>query len=216
MKMFWTGTDSLMLVDVSKRSFRKKIVWIIFRWIVKFLDRFYVEEHYVDAEWLSTNLAAFGVTKPVRVMKDKIKYSEKLPRKVTNDRFVVMYYLPGGALASKFKKWLYGFDIYLQIKHQLTEHTNTPITYIMVTGKTDMNSLLPYVDAYIRPNRHDGSSRLVQECELQGIPVLRTHTDTLDEETIRSFREWIKTMVTQKKANELYNQLNLFEDEISR
>jgi len=62
MVLYWTGTDSLMLVDVSKRKLRKKIIWIIFRFVIKFLDKFYIERHYVDHIRLSKNLEKFGVS----------------------------------------------------------------------------------------------------------------------------------------------------------
>jgi len=182
MVLYWTGTDSLMLVDVSKRSFRKKVVWIIFRPIIWFLDRFYVERHYVDHDRLAENLRKFGVTKPIEEKRDAIKYTWYCGRNLDENKFRVLFYMPR---SDKFAKWLYGYDIFKNLKKAFREDKD--IEFVMVLGKDrDMSQVFPGINMYIRPNRHDGASRLVQECEVQGIPVVRTYreeTSTYDRTT---------------------------------
>ena len=38
-----------------------------------------------------------------------------------------------------------------------------------------MEEVFPIIDLYIHPNRHDGYSRLIRECDIQNIPYYWTH-----------------------------------------
>ena len=173
MKLFWTGTDSLMLVDYSMRTFRKKVYWWIFRRLIRTMDHF-IEAHYCDAENIADNLRKFGTQKPIRVMPDILLHTEVYPKEAHN-KFNVLYYFPGTTKDKEFTKWLYGWDIFLKVrKHFLP---TTDVNFIIIDGRADMKSVFPVTDFYIRPNRHDGASRLIRECEIQNIPYFRTKTN---------------------------------------
>jgi hypothetical protein len=44
------------------------------------------------------------------------------------------------------------------------------MNFIKVDGSQDMSKIYPITDFYLRPNRHDGSSRMIRECEINEIP----------------------------------------------
>jgi len=45
----------------------------------------------------------------------------------------------------------------------------TDINFIRLDGGKDMSKIYPITDFMIRPNRHDGYPRIVDECEIQNI-----------------------------------------------
>lgn len=162
----WTGTDSLMLIDTSMRRPRKRIIWWIFRILIWILDRWYVEEHWVDHRGLRDNLERFGVRKPISEHEDR-----HIDRGITltpHPGINVLFYCPAGG-DRDFRRWLYGVDVYEWLKKELPH-----INWIEVDGGQDLADILPYIDIYIRPNRHDGKSRLATECRKAGIHVLHT------------------------------------------
>jgi len=162
MKLNWTGTDSLMLVDYSMRTFRKKVYWWIFRRLIRVME-YFIEGHLCDSELVFRNVVRFGTRKPIWTLLPKLTYTEKFPKK-EHSTFTVLYYFPrGGDL--KFTQWLYGWDIFKAVCRAFPE-----FRYVVVEGDSDMEYIFPEVDFYLRPNRHDGSSRLRMECEIQEIP----------------------------------------------
>lgn len=185
MKLYWTGTDSLMLIDLSRRSFRKKLVWLLFRIIVKVLDKFYVESHYVDHSLLKDRLKKFKVSKPIVVLSDQIQHKNKYTKKA-HSKFNLLYYMPHKTSDTSFWKWVYGYDVYLKIKDNLS---GMNINWIEVDGSKDMNKIYPIVDFYLRPNRSDGASRMRQECEIQGIPYYWSQTNPNHQEAIKKIKK---------------------------
>jgi len=164
MKALWTGTDSLMLVDVSKRKLKKKTYWLIFRFYVRLLD-YFVQEHYADSDNIADNLREFDFKKPISIFKDKMLNLE-IYKKVEHEEFNVLYYFPvTGSNDIEFIRWLYGIDIIEEAERRLTD-----CNFIKIDGTVNMRYIYPVTDFYLRPNRHDGSSRLVQECQLNEIP----------------------------------------------
>lgn len=163
MKILWTGTDSLMLIDLSKRKLTKRPYWLLFRVFARIADLF-TQEHYTDNELIAENLRKFGVKKRITVHPDKLLHTEKYP-KIKHLEFNVLYYFPKQGMELKFRKWLYGWDIIQQVKAD-----NPDVNFIEVNGDQDMKEIYPITDLYLRPNRHDGASRMVQECEIQEIP----------------------------------------------
>lgn len=189
MRLVWQGTDSLMLVDVSKRSTRKKIVWMFFRLLVRILDRYYAEGHYVDSPNLIDNLNRFGITKPVTVRPDPPKYGIVFAKEPHN-AFNVLYYCPYPA--TKFQSWLYGLDIYEQIRKEF----EGVCTFYRVTGYQDMTKIYPITDFYLRCNRHDGASRMVTECKINGIPYYHSQRNP----DINEIRKQLTKAIQQKDS----------------
>ena len=171
MKLFWTGTDSLMLVDYSMRTFRKKVYWWLFRRLVGVMD-YFIEGHYCDSELVAEHVKEFGTKKPIVVMADALLHTEKYPKE-PHDRFTVLYYRPNGK-DKKFTAWLYGLDI---IDSLIRDERLSEVHFLEVNGQSNMRYVFPYTDFYVRPNRHDGASRLRQECEIQDIPYYWTQTN---------------------------------------
>lgn len=166
MKLFWTGTDSLMLIDYSMRKLRKKPYWFVFRILIRIIDNF-IECHYCDSENVADNLRKFGVKNKIEVFRDKLKHNKQYPKK-SHKGFNVIYYRPQGG-DRHFRKWLYGFDLIDEAKQKLPH-----INFIELDGSRDMKQIYPITDFMLRPNRHDGSSRIRQECDIQKIPYYWT------------------------------------------
>ena len=182
MKLLWTGTDSLMLLDVSRQPLKKKIYWIIFRVLARIIDVF-ADEHYCDSENVADNVRKFGMKKKISVVPDKLNHTDKYP-KIDHDGFNVIYYLPNCNKDKKFKEWLYGYDVFKKISS-----TMPYVNFVILDGTNNMEEIYPLTDFYLRPNRHDGASRMVQECKIQQIPYYHSVTDPNFEEAIKSINE---------------------------
>ena len=180
MKLFWTGTDSLMLIDYSMRKLSKKPYWFVFRIIIKILD-FWIEAHYCDSENIADNVRRFGTKKPIKIFHDKLNYNNKYP-KVKHTGFNVIYYCPKGG-DRKFREWLYGLDLIKEIKLKMPL-----INFIELDGTHDMSTIYPIADFLLRPNRHDGASRMRQECEIQNIPYYWTNKNPDINEAIKTIK----------------------------
>ena len=161
MKLFWMGTDSLMLKDYSMRAFLKKVYWWIFRRFIRVAD-YFIDAHYCVSEKVADNVREFGTRKPIKIVQDQCDV--RTYKKKAHEGFNVLYYFPSGG-DIKFNKWLYGYDIFLQVKELFPE-----INFIVVDGTYNMKMVYPFVDFYLRCNRHDGHSRIIMECDINNIP----------------------------------------------
>jgi len=170
MKLIWTGTDSLLL-----RKFPKQMRFIEYWYVIKirlfarWADR-KVQAHYYCGDLVKSNLRDFGMKKPIEKFIDPVQYSRKL-EKISHEGFNILYYYPWNH--TPFKDWIYGYDIYRDLKQRF-EDTHKDINFIYVFGSTNMRDIFPMIDLYIRPNRHDGHPRLIDECIIQDIPYLHT------------------------------------------
>jgi hypothetical protein len=159
-----------MLVDYSMRKLRKRPYWFIFRILIRIIEPF-IECHYYNSENVKANLVRFGVKKPLVFMLTDLKYNDKFP-KIKHDTFNVIYYHPLKNTDKEFTRWLYGIDLIEDAKIELPD-----IKFILLNGNADMKDIYPYTDMMIRPNRHDGNSRLKRECDIQDIPYYWTDRD---------------------------------------
>lgn len=188
MKWLWTGTDSLMLVDYSMRTFKKKVYWWFFRRFVR-IGELFIQEHYCDAANIADNLRKFGVNKPIKIVPDQVCYTEKFS-KVPHDSFNILYYMPEGG-DRKFRGWLFGYDIFLEVRNHFAGSDH--VRFRIISGKSDMEVIFPIIDFYLRPNRHDGASRLRQECDVQEIPYYWTQSNPNAEDAIKAINDVKKT-----------------------
>lgn len=192
MKLFWTGTDSLMLINLSMRKLRKRPYWFVFRILIRIMD-FFIEGHYCDSENVADNLKKFGTRKPIIVFHDMVNYPEKF-EKIPHDTFNVIYYKPQKP-DKDFTSWLYGLDIIEQVKKRLPE-----VNFIELNGGSDMREIYPYADFMIRPNRHDGASRMRQECEINEIPYYWTKSNPNIDECVNAIKyEYKRQFQLQRK-----------------
>jgi len=189
MKLYWTGTDSLMLINYSMRRFRKRVYWWLFRRFIRVAE-FFIQGHIVISSNITGNLRQFRVRKPIEYLSaqcDTIKY-----KKVEQKGFTVLYYLPAAG-DKQFNEWLYGYDIFKKVK------INYPgYAYIIVNGSSDMSKIYPYIDFYIRCNRHDGPSRMILECDVQGIPYYHSQKDPNYFEIIRLMNDTASNTASNK------------------
>ena len=171
MKLLWTGSDAYMMIDISKRKLRKRPYWMIIRLIVKFLDYANIEGHLTNAEWIREELKQFGLKRPIDIMLTPLKYNTPF-KKIAHEGINVLYYKPPRK-EIKWRDWLYGIDFIEKLKEEYKGKVN----FIEVDQSYDMQNIFPIVDLYIRPNRHDGYSRLIRECQIQKIPYYWSHKD---------------------------------------
>jgi len=177
MKLYWTGTDSLMLVDYSMRRPLKRVYWWLFRRLIRIMD-YFIQEHYCDSENVADNVRRFGTKKAVSVVPDALNHPEKM-EKVKHETFTILYYFPEGGDV-EFNKWLYGWDVFEEVEREFPD-----LRFITVRGRNNMKYVYPFVDFYLRPNRHDGASRMRQECEIQEIPYYWTQKDPSAKDAIQ-------------------------------
>ena len=104
------------------------------------------------------------------------------------DFFNILYYFPiGGDM--EFHKWLYGWDVAETVQNRLIDRN---VRFMIVNGNNDMKYVYPYVDFYLRPNRHDGPSRMRMECDINDIPYYWTQKDPSVEDAIKEIEKYLK------------------------
>lgn len=172
---WWLGTDSLTLwfnPPTSNKLWHIKLFFYRIKW--KILHKLF-DQHWIDNERLRKNLIKFGIdSRKIQVVNDDVKYPVKIEKKA-HKGFNILYYIPGKPAnlgGIKFLNWLYGFDIYEKLTRYFAGNSN--INFIVVTGKMDMNDIYPIIDLYIRPTRHDGNGRMLEECKINDIPYLHS------------------------------------------
>ena len=161
MKPLWTGSDVLFLIKYPPSKKRKYIYMFCYRIFAIFLD-FFAESHYVVSEHLIPELRKFGIKKDIKVLIDPPLYGKVEKKK--HHTFNILYYRPIKS-NQKYTDWVYGYDIIETVKTLFPD-----IHFIGVDGTQDMSLYYPYIDFYLRPNRHDGHPRMVMECEANNIP----------------------------------------------
>lgn len=166
MKIIWTGTDSLFLVKFPKQLKWSKIFYVLALRIFARITDIFTQEHYACGELVYKNLTKFGFNKKIVYFKDVLNYDYVV--KKTHEGFNILYYFP--KRNTRFTRWLYGRDVYENIKKLLNFYSD--IHFIEVDGSQDLNEIYPVTDMLIRPNRHDGHPRMVDECMINEIPCV--------------------------------------------
>jgi len=186
MRTIWQGTDSLFLTSIPK--FKKhKILYIIALRIFARLSDIFAQEHYACGELVERNLKCFGLKKPIKQYNTKVN-TEGIKR-VEHKEFNILYYLPNEG-KDKFKNWLYGYDIFCEIKKNITG-----ANFIVVCGNKNMSNIYPIIDLLIRPNRHDGVPRMVNECKELKIPYIWTNENPNVQTIINQIKIYQNEMV---------------------
>jgi len=167
---WWKGTDTLKLVMYPPT---KQKLWYVRIWLERQiwkLTEWMIREHWVDHDCLIENLEKFGIdTNKIKVVSDPI-WTDKVHRE-DHEKFTVMFYRPRAG-NQYFKDWLYGWDV---IKKIMMNNSHWQFYRIdQHTSKFTVILLLQTTDIYIRPNRHDGRSRLAEFCKQNGIPVFHS------------------------------------------
>lgn len=165
---WWIGTDALTMATYPPGDFRWH-VRIFFRRIWYRIIESFIYQHWFVAEHLANSIRVAENKKYLVV--DPPIIATKIKKK-KHDGFNVLYYFPSITKNIKFKKWLYGFDIFEYTREQLFPQLN----YIVVDGSQNMTEIYPIVDFYLRPTRHDGHSRMIDECQINNIPYYQGRT----------------------------------------
>jgi len=161
------GSEARWMVKTFPTDFRK-IPYITFVKVRAWLCKPFIQEYWTDSEYLLKFIYQFKPNAKTRVVIDELKYTEKC-RKKKHTGFNVLYYYPKKEYNKTYCRWVYGKDI---IDRLISLHPE--YNWVRIDGSQDLSKEFPLIDVYIRPNRHDGTSRLVQECTIQNIPVLHT------------------------------------------
>jgi len=152
----------------------------------------FVQEHYIDHDNLRKDLNKFGIYN-IKVHNDHLQHPIPYTKKA-HKGFNVYYFLPAGKKNIKFIEWLYGYDIIQVLMKQIDN-----VNWIRLDGSNNMSKEFPIMDFYIRPNRHDGASRLKQECEINNIPYYWSYENPNMENII----ELIENEFNNKQRTEL-------------
>lgn len=165
---YWQGTDALTLVMMPPGKF----VWRFRIWGRRLFWRLLWERfgHIVCAENedapIVKNLEKFGISrKKMILLTPPVKHPKRFRKKKHEGINILFYWTPGDGSNIKFKKWIYGYDILEELKKEYPT-----INFIVVNGGQNMSEIFPITDMYIRPTRHDGFPRLIQECRINKIP----------------------------------------------
>jgi hypothetical protein len=167
MKIIWQGTDSLYLVKFPKQLKWTKIFYIIALRVFAKLGDIITAEHLCCGPLVKKNLVKFGMKKPLIDYASPIHIPQM--QKTIHSTFNILYYKIN---KTRMQQWLYGYDIYLQIKKYYRNEID--INFIEVDGSFHMGNIYPITDLYIRPNRHDGNPRMKREAETYGISTICT------------------------------------------
>lgn len=196
---WWKGTDALTLITnpPGNKTWYVKLFLYRIKW--KILYRLF-DVHWVVNKQLKEHLVRFGISeKKIEIWAEPPAYIEKVEKK-KHDTFNVLFYMPvrpqnlGGM---KYLKWLYGYDIYLNLKLYFFDQKD--IRFVWVDGNFDMKSIYATTDLYIRPSRHDGQPRMIMECVVNEIPYIFSRDGKPD------FQEFINKIEYERKRMERTN-----------
>ena len=168
MDLLWVGTDVLLMNKFPKgMRLRFKVATLIFRILVKILDKFFIQRNWVVADHLANELKLNHPKMKIELPRmHPDKYYIRTYKKKEHKGFNILYYHPKGKNNPEFIEWLYGIDIIKQLK----EYYDDKVNWIRADGSLEMDKVYPIVDFYLRPNRHDGLPFMVKECEMNNIP----------------------------------------------
>lgn len=192
---YWIGTDALTLVKLPPGKF----IWRFRIWGRRIFWRMFWRkfEHFAYSESVECpvvrNLVEFGIPlERIRLCPGAVGYG-KIEKKF-HDGFNVLFYANmGDGSNNKFKRWKYGVDIFEAVQEYFGRKNpgwrGHGVEFWEVDGSQDLKAVLPYIDAYIRPSRHDGAARLVRECRANGIPVFWSNRENVTAKEVIEFIE---------------------------
>lgn len=195
---YWIGTDALTLVKLPPGKFIWRFrIWgrrLFWRLCWPYFEHFAYSETMICP--IVLNLIEFGIPRErIHLHPGPLTYQQI--KKQRHDGFNVLFYASmGDGTNNRFKRWKYGVDIFEQVKAHYEKDNigwnGHNINFIYVDGSQDLTRILPIVDVYIRPSRHDGAARLVRECERNNIPVFWSNRENVTAEEVIGFIEKCK------------------------
>ena len=185
------GSQARWLVKTFPTDIRKipYITWVKVRaWLL----RPFIQEYWVDNAYLLQFVLSFKPTAKTRVI--SVPMDIRVYPKEPHPYFTILYYYPKREYNRKYCRWVYGKDII----EALANHYYPEFMWVGVDGTKDMSRIMPFVDVYLRPNRHDGTPRLVEECWANGIPYYWSNSEP-DMEAIFQFIQFHYEQFKAKK-----------------
>ena len=174
MDCWWVGTDTLLLVDMPKqlRTIQKLHAYKR-RFIARIFDH-YCTRHHAVSQLQADELKKFGVKKPIVITPFNLQHPEPV-KKVRHSKFTILFYFyKWDKKDMPFKKWLYGYDLV----ERLMDEVYDGVRYLISDGESlTADEMFSETDFCIRPNRHDGVSRIIRECEINNIPYYHSQTN---------------------------------------
>ena len=182
MILYFTGSDVLLLNEYPKQLSKRKHLYIwLYRMFVR-MSSFCVEGIAVTDEHLINELQLFGFNKEITVVHSNVLHKQKYCR-FPHKGFNVFYYCPGGS-DQRWNKWVYGHDIFCKVRDHYKDDQR--VNFIRSWGQFDMTATFPITDFMLRPNRHDGDARMIQEAIIQGIPYYWSYENPDFDEIIKA------------------------------
>jgi glycosyltransferase involved in cell wall biosynthesis len=175
---WWLGTDVWLLWAFPKGRGRLSVI----KHRLKYhLTKFLVTENWVTSEILEEELIA------CHVRRTKVRYhirgmlTEKI-KKIPHDLVNIAYYYPKNS--GDFQRYVYGIDLIEKLELMFPYPI---VNWIPLDGKFTMREVYSIVDAVVRPSRHDGRPRILEECKLNSIPYYWSESGTPDLDSMSEF-----------------------------
>ena len=193
----WTGSDVYYMHTFPKQ-------WPLYKWpyilalrlFAYIADRYIIQRHQVVSEHLIHELRmAIGATKPVEVQPNDFAHGKV--NRAKEKIFYVAYYIPISHLQwrREWYSWLYGIDLIVKLMKELRPMN---IHFLPIYFSNGVYAGLKYADVYIRPNRHDGNSRLVRAFQYNDIPVWYS----VENPNYTALKEWVIEQYNKKHGKQ--------------
>ncbi len=163
--------------------------------IKHFITKFFVDENWFDSERLLREYTGkFGMRRCTEKHHIRGMFCNKIEKIPHDGALNVAFYWPKNC--SDYQCELYGINLIQQLVAFYQQ-----VNWIALDGSRDMRKIYPMLDAYIRPTRHDGGSRLIRECRLNEIPFYWSEDGKPDLDAMCKFVEKIMTMKDSAKPS---------------
>lgn len=197
---YWMGTDVLELFMFPPGKNKTKVM--LHRAKMWLLAAF-IHEHWFVSEKLCEELPTSYIAENTAL---KVYYHPSKIQKVFHDNFNILVYSPE---RTKFNTWIYGLDIIDRLAQEFPQ-----FSWWYADGTWNMATVYGITDLYVRFTRHEGSPRMLKECEINEIPVLYYSDLKLNYKLARElFVEKLKKlkgdkMITNKERIEIANRFH--------
>lgn len=188
---WWLGSDVFILLTFPPG--RGKLSLLRYRF------KHFVTKRLVDANWFDSKRLLIEYTEKFKCRNPQEKHhilnmlTEKVSKR-KHEGINIAYYWP--KKSNQYYEYLYGIDLIEKLILLYPE-----AHWLRLNGalkpQVEMKMFLPIVDAYIRPSRHDGGSRLVRECRLNDIPVYWSEDG---KPTLKEICKFVETIISAKPS----------------
>lgn len=177
---WWLGSDIWLLYSFPRGRGKLSVL----RHRLKYhLTKNFVDENWLDSEKLLEEFVSIGGERAIVRYHVRGMLTEKVKR-IEHEGINIAYYWPKDS--GEYQEEVYGVDMVKKLIYFYPQ-----VNWLRLDGTLNMREIYPTLDGYIRPNRHDGGSRLIRECKLNGIPYYRSEDGKPDLDDMCDFVEWL-------------------------